>query len=76
MLFLKKIFIVIYINELFFAVKKNDLSRIRRLVLEREIDINATNCYGNTALHIAVGQSVEAVKLLLEHSQIDVKIKN
>lgn len=55
-------------NELFQAVRSNDLDRARQLLLENQVDVNSKNSFGSTALITACRRgNVAFILLLLEN---------
>ncbi len=64
-------------NALMFAVLLNKSEIVEILLAEDDIDVNAVDRFGQTALSIAVSQSyTEIVKLFLAHSKVKLNIQN
>ncbi|KAG5683965.1 hypothetical protein PVAND_013220 [Polypedilum vanderplanki] len=58
------------------AVRQNDIERIKELLSNPRINVNATDNHNFTALHHAVSnKNTEACRLLLKHKKIDVSIR-
>lgn len=53
------------------------LVAVQQFLKDSSIDVNASNDFGQTGLHLAASQSrVKVVGLLLEHSKINVNVEN
>jgi len=62
-------------NELITTIKNNNLKKLKKLV-ENDAELNATNRYGETLLHIAARNGKEKIVAYLADQNIDVNIKN
>ena len=64
-------------QDLIIASKKGDIYRIKDLLERKDIDVNAGDAYGYTALVLAsVSERADIVKILLGHKDIDVNAGN
>jgi len=72
LIFAQSTFIVLSATELHDAIKNGEIERVRRLVEQRQIDVNAFDESGEAALHCAMGKDVAIVEELLKHPRINV----
>jgi len=64
-------------EQLYDAVKKRDLPKLRYLIDHTECDINAPNADGDPALHIAVIlRDLNVIELLVKNSRCDINAPN
>jgi ankyrin repeat protein len=65
-------------SPLFIAVKERDVDKVQKLLLKKDCKVNSLNgYYDESPLHLACATgNVEIVKLLLEHKDIDVNLRD
>ena len=63
-------------QQFFEAVSNNDLDAVNRLTKNKNFDINCTDTFGNTALHLASNRNQCELAILLIQKGINTIIKN